>query len=256
MRNSLPHVRIFLPVLWFGLLMALVCVVLATHAGAAAPQAAPAPKTLSAASVPAGAAAEAPKAAGTAQSDDDEEGAFLHAPVVQKVARMLHLSLEATIRIFLGINFAIIALFLALPLRKVMPKIIRQRSQGLRHSLQAAREATADAKARLSAVEAKLAGLDEEMRKLRAQVEEESLEEEKRVKAALSEESARIVAAVEQEIGAAATQARRGLRNFAADLAIEQATKQVALTPETDRALIAEFIAGVSGDGHAKGGEK
>ena len=40
---------------------------------------------------------------------------------------------------------------------------------------------------------------------------------------------------------------------FAADLAIEQASKQVKLTPETDRALIAEFVAGVSGDG--KGGK-
>ena len=93
------------------------------------------------------------------------------------------------------------------------------------------------------------------MHKFRAQVEQESLEDEKRIKAALSEESARIVAAAEQEIGVAAAQARRGLRNFAADLAIEQAAKQLALTPETDRALIAEFVAGVAADGTGKGGK-
>ena len=48
----------------------------------------------------------------------------------------------------------------------------------------------------------------------------------------------------------AAAQARRGLRHFAADLAIEQAAKQLVLTPETDRALIAQFM----GDA-AKGGQ-
>ena len=45
-----------------------------------------------------------------------------------------------------------------------------------------------------------------------------------------------------QEITVAAAQARRGLRHFAADLAIEQAAKQLVLTPETDRALISEFV--------------
>jgi F-type H+-transporting ATPase subunit b len=57
------------------------------------------------------------------------------------------------------------------------------------------------------------------------------------------------VAAAEQEIGVAAAQARRTLRHFAADLAIEQAAKHLVLTPETDRALIAEFVSDV-----AKGG--
>ena len=160
--------------------------------------------------------------------------------------------MDTAVRIFLGINFAIIFFAIAIPLTRVGPKIIRKRSRTLRHNLQTARHATADAQARLSAVEARLAGLDEEMRKFRVQVEQDSLEDEKRIKAALGEESARIVAAAEQEIGVAAAQAKRGLRSFAADLVVEQATKQLALTPEADRAVIAEFIAGVAGDGTAK----
>ncbi len=83
-------------------------------------------------------------------------------------------------------------------------------------------------------MEAKLAGLGEEIAKFRAAGGAGSLEDEKRIKAALDEESARIVASAEQEIGVAVAQAKRGLRNFAADLAIEQASKQVVLTPETD----------------------
>jgi F-type H+-transporting ATPase subunit b len=92
------------------------------------------------------------------------------------------------------------------------------------------------------------------MRKFRAQVEQDSLEDEKRIKAAIGEESARIVTAAEQEIEVAASQARRDLRHFAADLAIDQAAKQMSLSPETDRALIAEFVAGVQGDAAGKGG--
>jgi F-type H+-transporting ATPase subunit b len=57
----------------------------------------------------------------------------------------------------------------------------------------------------------------------------------------------------------AAAQAKRGLRHFAADLAIEQAARQLVLTPETDRELIAEFVGeanrtGIAGNG-ARGGK-
>ncbi len=201
------------------------------------------------------AGAGTPKPAEAPQSADDEEQTFLHSSQVQSIARLLHLRLNTAVDLFLGINFAIIFFAIAIPLSKRGPKIIRRRSQTLRHDLETAREATRDAQARLSAVEAKLAGLDEEMRNFRAQVEQESLEDEKRIKAALGEESARIVAAAEQEIGVAAAQAKRGLRNFAADLAIEHATRQLTLTPEADRAVIAEFVSDVAGDGAARGGK-
>jgi len=94
----------------------------------------------------------------------------------------------------------------------------------------------------LSAVEAKLARLDQEIAKFRAEVEQRIALDERRRKAALEEEIARIVASAEQEIGVAAAQAKRSLRHFAADLAIDQAVKELELTPGTDWALIAEFI--------------
>lgn len=200
-------------------------------------------------------AAQPASATSSTTSEDDQETAFLHSPVVQSVARMLHLKLDTTVALLLGINFAIIFFAIAIPLTRTMPKVLRKRSQTLSHDLSNARQATADAQARLSAVEAQLAGLGEEIKKLSAQVEQESVEDEKRIKASLGEESARIVAAAEQEINTAVTQAKRGLRSFAADLAIGQAEKQIALTPETDRALIAEFVAGVAGDAAGKGGK-
>jgi F-type H+-transporting ATPase subunit b len=186
---------------------------------------------------------------------DDPDAAFLHSSTVQSVARILHLKLDTTVALLLGINFAIIFFAIVIPLKRTMPKIFRKRSETLSQDLTSARQATADAQARLSAVEAQLAGLAKEIKKLTAQVEQDSREDEKRIKASLGEESDRIVAAAEQEINAALTQAKRGLRNFAADLAIGQAEKQIALTPETDRALIAEFVAGVAGDAAGKGGK-
>jgi F-type H+-transporting ATPase subunit b len=206
-----------------------------------------------AASAPANGSGEAQPA--PAKSDDEGDAHFLHSPVVQLVARILHLKLDTAVAIFLALNFAIIFFAVAIPLKRTMPNVLRKRSQTLSQDLTSARQATADAQARLSAVEAQLAGLDEEIKKLTAQVEQESVADEKRIKASLGEESARIVAAAEQELNAAVTQAKRGLRNFAADLAIGQAEKQIALSPETDRALIAEFVAGVAGDAAGKGGK-
>lgn len=194
-------------------------------------------------------AAQPDSTTATKKSEEEQDYAFLHSAMVQSVARVLHLSLDTTVALLLGINFAIIFFAVAIPLARTMPKIIRKRSQTLSQDLSTARQATAEAQTRLSAVEAQLAGLGEEIKKLSAQVERESVEDEKRIKASLGEESARIVAAAEQEIHMAVTQAKRGLRSFAADLAIGQAEKQIKLTPETDRALIAEFVAGVAGGG-------
>ena len=174
--------------------------------------------------------------------------------MVKWAARTFSLSQETASNIFQFINFGIIVLLVGIPVVKVLPKVFHKRTETLSQSLKEARAATADAKARLSAVEAKLAGLDDEIKKFRTQVEQESLDDEKRIKASLAEESARIVEAAEQELDVAAAQARRSLRLFAAELAVEQAAKQLVLTPETDRALIADFIGGVAATG-AKGGQ-
>jgi len=207
----------------------------ATNASAASPQ-------------PEASKAEAQK------SEESQNEHFLHAPVVKSLAKVLHLDLDTTVHLLFGINFAIIFFAIVIPLSKMMPKVIRKRSQTVRHDLDEARAATAGAQARLSAVEAKLAGLGQEIENFRAQSEADSVEDEKRIRASMEEESARIVAAAEQEIASAAAQGRRSLRNFAAELAVEQATQKMQLTPETDRALIAEFVAGVAGE-RSQGGK-
>jgi F-type H+-transporting ATPase subunit b len=192
-----------------------------------------------------------------AQSEEEQQNnAFrLEGPVVKWTAETLHLSIDTTADLYDIFNFLIIALAVGVPLLRWMPKYLRKRKQKVRTDIDEARKMTEDANARLSAVEAKLAKIDEEIQKFRAEVEAESLRDEARIKASITEESARIVQSAELEIGNVAAQARRGLRNFAADLAIDQAAKNLVLSVETDRALIAEFVGDVLGNGNAGGGK-
>jgi F-type H+-transporting ATPase subunit b len=195
--------------------------------------------------------AAAPVDAKPALSEEEQQNnAFrLEGPVVKWTAKTFNMPVGTTATLFDFINFAIIVLAIGIPLLRFLPKFLRARGEKVRTDIESARKVTEDANSRLSAVEAKLSKLDEEIAKFRAEVEAEIGQDEARVKASLQEESARIVASVEQEIGVAAAQAKRGLRHFAADLAIEQAAKQLGLTPETDRALIAEFVGDVNRGG-------
>jgi len=197
---------------------------------------------------------EAAKAEEAPKSEQEEKNVYLHAPVVQTIARMLHLDVDTTAKIFEFINFAIIVLAIGIPLFRMLPKLLRGRTEKVSADIEAARKVSEDAGARLSAIEEKLSGLDAEIKTIRAQVEAESRQDMVRIQATIADESARIIASAEQEIDASAAQARRSLRHFAADLAIDQATKQLVLTPETDRALIAEFLGDAALSGKAKGG--
>jgi len=203
-----------------------------------------------AASGSAAATTSADEDAATTPGDEQKElDVFRHAPIVARIGQKMGLDVETTARIFEALNFIIIILAIVIPIARIVPRMLRDRSEALNRDIKTAREATADANSRLSAVEAQLAGLGAEIEKFRAQIEQESLADEKRIKATLEEESTRIVASAEQEIAQAGAQARRALRSFAADLAIDQAERQMVLTPETDRALIAEFIAGAGKGG-------
>jgi F-type H+-transporting ATPase subunit b len=192
------------------------------------------------------------EAAQTAEHENDE---YRHAPVVQSLARLMHVDVETAARMFEIFNVTVVALGIVIPLIRIMPKLLRKRSEKIRADIDAARKTTEDANARLSAVEAKLASLNQEIAKFRVEVEQQIAQDEQRGKAMLEEESARIVASAEQEIGVAAAQARRSLRHFAADLAIDQAVKKLVLTPETDQALIAEFVNETGRDGTHGGGK-
>jgi F-type H+-transporting ATPase subunit b len=186
----------------------------------------------------------------------DETDAYRHSASVQWIANFLHLDVETAATIFEYINFAVILLAIGIPIAKMLPAAMRKRTAKLSADLEVAQAKTQDANDRLKAVEEKLAGLDSEIAAIRKQVEEQMRDDEVRSKAILEEETARIVAGAEQEIAVAAAHAQRGLKQFAADLAIDRAVSRLTIDAETDRALFAEFahdIAGKPGKRRAKG---
>jgi F-type H+-transporting ATPase subunit b len=175
------------------------------------------------------------------KSEEEETNVYRHSATVQWFAKTGHIDVETAAKLFEWINFAVIVLAVGIPLFKILPKVLRKRTETLDHELQAAQAATESANARLSAVEEKLSGLDAEISAIRKRVDEDMREDEVRIKASIEEESARIVTAAEHEIQVAAMQAQRGLKQYAADLAIDRAMGQLTLNADTDRALIAEF---------------
>ena len=239
MKDSKVDVRFSRRLRWIAVVTALIAALGAAQLRIAAQEPGSKPEVASQSAPAAGDAK--PEAA---QSDDEQQNnAFrLDGPVVKWTAKTLNAPVTVVARGYEIFNFLIVVFAVGIPLFRFLPRFLRNRKEKLQADIASARKVTEDANARLSAVEARLASLGEEIQKFRAEVERESAGDEARIKASLEEESARIVASAEQEIGMAAAQARRGLRNFAADLAIDQAARQLTLTAETDRALIAEFV--------------
>jgi F-type H+-transporting ATPase subunit b len=189
-----------------------------------------------------------------AKSEEENNDQYRHAPIVESLAKLMHMDVETAARTFEIFNVGVVVLGIVIPLIRIMPRLLRKRTQKIQVDMESARKTTDDANRRLSAVEAKLASLDNEIAKFRSEVEDQITQDEQRDKATLEEERTRLVASAEAEINVAAAQAKRSLRHFAADLAIDQAAKQLVLTPETDRALIAQFVTETSRDGINGGG--
>ena len=247
MRDLKLHLRFSSRLIFVALMGVLAVAVAATTHRVSAEQAAPA-----ATSEPAAQTATAKPESGQSEEEQQNNAFRLEGPLVKWTAKTTGAPVTVVASGFEIINFLIIALGIGVPLFRFLPKFLRNRAEKVRSDIESARKVTEDANARLAAVEAKLSKLDEEIQKFRGEVEAESLQDEARIKASLAEESTRIVESAEQEIGQAAAQARRGLRNFAADLAIDQAAKKLVLTPETDRALIAEFVGDVMSNGSSR----
>ena len=82
---------------------------------------------------------------------------------------------------------------------------------------------TETANERLRQVEAKLAKIGEDIEAIRQQTERDMVQDEKRIKQALEDERQRIVQSAEQEIESAGAAAKRDLKRFAAELAVDNA---------------------------------
>jgi len=183
----------------------------------------------------------------------DENDAYKHSAIVKALGAKLGMNPEQAATAFEVVNFAILALLVGWFLARSLPKIFRSRTSVIQKHLVEARMATEEASARMNSVEDRLSRLDEQISAMRAQAEKDSIAEEQRVKASVEEEKGKILAAAEQEIASATTQARRQIQQFAADLAIDQAAKKLVVTAETDRLLVQSFARRLTGDKEREG---
>jgi F-type H+-transporting ATPase subunit b len=172
------------------------------------------------------------------QSDEDT---FRKSPSVIKFGAMLGMNPETASTVFEWFNALVLFAAVGYGLAKMLPKAFRARTEGIQKNIVEARVATEEAQARLAAVEARLGKLDGEISSLRAENDKAAAEEEARIHATIEEEKQRILQSAEQEIAAASAAAQRDLRAYAAGIAIDRAAAQLNITPEDDRALIANF---------------
>ncbi|WP_446745843.1 F0F1 ATP synthase subunit B family protein [Silvibacterium acidisoli] len=183
-----------------------------------------------------------------AEDSEKEMDSFRHAAPVVALANKTGMPVETMAKIFEDLNSGILIAVILFFVLKIVPKTFRKRSETLQQQLVEARTATAHANERLAVVEERLSKLGVEIDSIREQSERDSAGDEKRIQEALEEERKRIVASAEQDIAAAQSAAQRGLKKFAAELALERAKQQIHLGVEGDRALIHSFGESLKGD--------
>jgi F-type H+-transporting ATPase subunit b len=175
-------------------------------------------------------------------ADEEEENAKLkHAAPVQWLARITGLSVHQAHLLALSLNFAIIAAIVFWAARKFVPGMLRDRSASIQRALEEARAASQDANRRLAEIENRLRQLDVEIGRMQAAAEKEGDAEEVRIQQAAEEDVRKVVLAAEQEIAAAAKQARRELTSHTAGLAITLARQQINVDANTDQVLVRDF---------------
>ncbi len=174
-------------------------------------------------------------------AEDDEQAQFKHSWMVQWVAKLTGLNLDYAYWLCVVLNFAIVAGAVVYFSKKSLPGMFRNRTASIQKAMQEARKASEDANRRLGEIEERLSRLDSEIAGMRATAEKEAVAEEARIKAAAEEDGRKIVESAEQEIAAAAKLARRELTNYAANLAVSLAARQIKVDPATDQALVQGF---------------
>lgn len=175
------------------------------------------------------------------EAEEEGTAAFKHAGPVKFIARTTGLSLENAYWLCVVFNFAVIAGVIFWACKKKLPGVFRARTTSIQQAMAEARAASEDANRRLAEIESRLARLDGEISEMRGAAENEAVAEEERIKTATAEEMHKVVTSAEQEIAAAAKNARRDLREYAANLVVSLAEKQIKVDAATDQALVQGF---------------
>lgn len=189
-----------------------------------------------------GEAGRAEPAKESSRAEGDENAEFKESASVKALARLVGVSPHTMYQILLVINFLIIAGLIFWIAKGRVPEMFRARTREIQKNLEESRRASEEAGRRLAEIEERLAKLNDEIGALRAAAEGDARAEEERIRALAEADKRKIVESAEQEIEAAAGQARRGLKAFTAELAVALAEKKIKVDPNTDKALVRNFV--------------
>ena len=182
--------------------------------------------------------------------EGEEADAIRNAPAVKWIARHTGLTNDGAYWLCIGLNFAVIFFAMAGLLRKMLPGYFKGRTSTIQKGIEEARKMSEDARRRLAEVEGRLSRLDADIAAMQREADENAKAEEQRLLAAGEEERRRIVTSAEQEIEMAANSARRELKAYVAELAVQLAEKKIRVSKDTDEALVRAFTAQMGKDGN------
>lgn len=192
-----------------------------------------------------------PKQEGEQQLENGGEAdAIRNAPAVRFIARHTGLTKNQAYWLCFGLNFAVIFIVIAGLMRKMLPGYFKGRTSTIQKGIEEARKMSEDARRRLADVEGRLSRLDADIATMQSEADENTKAQEQRLLAAGEEERRRIVASAEQEIEMAANSARRELKAYVAELAVQLAEKKIRVSKDTDEALVRAFTAQMGKDGN------
>jgi len=237
--------------LWLEAALALALIILMSPAGILRAQESAKPTRPAPTQGQAEPAQPSPRHEGEQQLEQDGEAdAIRHSPSVKWIARHTGLTDNQAYWLCFVLNFAVVFFALARLMRKRLPGYFSGRTAAIQKGIEEARKMSEDARRRLADVEGRLSRLDAEIAGMRREADENAKAEEQRLLAAGEEERRRIVASAEQEIEMAANTARRELKSYVGELAIELAEKKIRVSKDTDEALVRAFTAQLGKDGN------
>jgi F-type H+-transporting ATPase subunit b len=146
-------------------------------------------------------------------------------------------------------NLGVVVAVLVWVGRKPLANFFVGRSQAIHDQLEEAQRARRDAEARLAEIESSMSSLDDELRKIREQAEQESQQEYQRVVALAEQDAANIVERARREIDGMTRAATMELKEHAASLSVQLAKDkiQTEITDEDRSRLFDRFVAKVGG---------
>ena len=141
-------------------------------------------------------------------------------------------------------NFVILAVGLGYLVNKNLPPFFRSRTAEIQQGITEAQQIKRDAEARAAQVDARIQKLGEEIEQFREQSREEMRQEGERIQQETVKQLSHLEHLAQQEIEAATKAARRELKSYAAQLALDLAEQRVRarLNAGTETALVDGFI--------------